>query len=51
MKDAIGFAIFLLAISASMLMDDYRAERCVDHGGKWVHVPGCGLDYCDRSKP
>jgi hypothetical protein len=58
MKDAIGVAVFLVALSASQLIDAYvdrvRRTDCHDAGGRMVHVDGHGCrfghDVCEEPK-
>lgn len=50
MKDLAWWAVFVLAMVGAEIAEDYRIERCADHGGTWVKTPGCSSDYCDRSK-
>jgi hypothetical protein len=40
-KDFFWFGLLLLLLTLTQLADDYRAERCHAHGGKWVERPGC----------
>lgn len=49
MKDFLWFGAFLLLCVGAELAEDYRAERCADHGGTWVKAPGCKDDYCNRA--
>ncbi len=50
MKDVAYYGLFLLCLVGLELAEDYRAERCIGHGGKWITMPGCKSDRCDYSK-
>ena len=50
MKDLVWYALFIFAlVGGAEIAEDYRAERCTDHGGAWIREPGCKSDWCDRS--
>lgn len=48
MKDLVWWALFMLAWTAVELAEDYRQERCADHGGNWVKTSWFHKDYCNR---
>lgn len=48
MKDLAWWGLFMLAMVGLEFAEDYRQERCVDHGGTWVKAPGCESDYCNH---
>lgn len=50
MKDLAWWGVFMLLMVGSELLEDYRAERCVDHGGAWIVRSGCDSNACDLPK-
>ena len=49
MKDLLWWGTLMLLIAGTEFVEDYRQERCLDHGGAWVKAPGCESDYCNRA--
>jgi hypothetical protein len=48
MKEACWTIAFLIGLGLHSLVEDYRAERCSDHGDRWVARKGCSDPYCER---
>jgi hypothetical protein len=47
-KDLAWLGLFFLLLGGVELLEDYRAERCTDHGGRWRNESWFEFSRCER---